>query len=296
MKHEIRPPWTFGNHDSNAEVRYVEVIEILEDPPEEGDEDYDPEAIIPYQPVRVKRLLFGGHVPASVVIETDNSDVVIRTRKSGERHGERGNGVDVTFEIDSGVTADAEAEFDGDDAILAIKVKNDEVLWQAVAEAVAVPLHGAFILSAEDPAAEVGAAIGSESGTLGGGEDGEYAVAGEEFGIGDHDSKEGRSVGDKLWVILRKDSQRWEILTGSGGGSSDLRFGKLTTALSAAEDWGDLGSGMVQEKNVLSGDDIGGEREIKTPFFEGQQTGIPVWFIEQGDTLILVRPGCTAGP
>lgn len=226
MSGPIRDPHRFGNHEANAVVRYVEVYEILPDP---GEEDDFPE---PYQPVQVKALRFEGYVSASTaVIETDNTDIVLRTRKSGKKHGTRGNGIDLIFEIDAGITPPASAAFDEATDELTVKVKTTSTTWQEVSEAVAGVLGGAFILEAVNPNAQVGSGIESETGTTASGADGAYATYGSAFGIGDHDTKDGKSVGDKFWIVWRADPRRWEILTGGGGGGGTVLEGRVTALI-----------------------------------------------------------------
>lgn len=201
----IRPPSQFGGHEANADILYVEVYEILPDPEEEDDFPY------PYQPVRVKQLQFTEYVPASSgVVSTDNSDIVIRTVKSRDKHGNNGNGIEVVFELDSGITPNVEADFDEATDELTITVKNDEVTWEEVAAAVALVLSGAFILEAAVPSAEVGSSIASVTATLTGGEDGGYGTIGEAFGVGGRELKDLVAVEDKFWVTWRTDAQRWD--------------------------------------------------------------------------------------
>lgn len=228
MNKPIRDPHRFGNHEANAVIRYVEVYEILPDP---GESDDFPE---PYQPVQVKALRFEGYVPASTAtIETDNTDIVLRTRKSGKKHGTRGNGIDLIFEIDAGITPPAEASFDEATDELTVKVKTTSTTWQEVSEAVSGVLGGAFILEADNPNAQVGAGIASETGTTANGADGAYATYGSAFGIGDHDTKDDVETGDRLWVIWRADPKRWEILTGGGGSGTTLREARVTVDIPA---------------------------------------------------------------
>lgn len=83
---------------------------------------------------------------------------------------------------------------------------------------------------------------------------------------------------------------------GGGGGSVNLKFGVLTSALSAAEALGTPGEGTVQEKDLATGDDIGGERTIKNSMFTGVLDNYAVWFLEKDGVLWLVKPDCTEAP
>lgn len=83
---------------------------------------------------------------------------------------------------------------------------------------------------------------------------------------------------------------------GGGGGDVNLKFGVLTSALSAAEGFGTPGEGTVQEKDLATGDDIGGERAIKNTMFTGVLNNYAVWFLENGSDLYLVKPDCTEAP
>lgn len=236
MSDPIRPPTKFGNHEANAELRYVEVYEILEDPEPEGEEEVE-EAQKPYQPVQVKSLIFKDYVPSATdIIDGGTSDVVVRTVKSGRKHGIRGDGLAVSFLIDAGLTPNALAAFSEDDAELTIKAKNDDVTWDEVGAAVAAVLGGAFILEAVNPAAAIGEDFDGIVEGMTGGVDGGYETYGDAYGIGDRDLKEDVEVGDKLWITWRKDANRWDRLTGEGGGgSSDIMHGIIVDgALPAA--------------------------------------------------------------
>lgn len=207
----VRDPHYFGNHEANSNLRYVEVYEIQADP---GEEDDFPE---PYQPVQVKTLYFNGHVPASSdVIEADNSDVVIRSRQSGARHGTRGNGVAVAFSIDGGITPAAEAAFNETTDTLTIKAKTSATTWAQMSEALAGLTNGQFVLEATNPGGTVGAGVGSESGTLSGGTDGDWETYGSPYGIGTRGttSSLGLTVGARLWVIWHKVSKSWQPIDG----------------------------------------------------------------------------------
>ena len=86
------------------------------------------------------------------------------------------------------------------------------------------------------------------------------------------------------------------LLGGGGSGNADLRFGVLTSALSAAEGFASPGEGTVQEKDLATGDDIGGDRTIKNPLFTGVLDNYCVWFVEKDGVLYHVKPDCTEAP
>lgn len=258
---DIRKPTTFGGHETNAELRYVEVYQILADPTEE---DNFPE---PYQPVLVKELLFQDEVLASTgVIETDNANIEVYAEKSGKKHGTRGNGIGISFAVNGGQIDRVDGAFDEATDALTISVKDVHVTWAEVISEVATVLSGAFVLVSTNRDAEVGAAIAAASGTLSGGVDGGYIAVGDAFGIGDHDTKAGKSTGDKLWITWRKDANRWDIITGSpGAGGSTFRLARVVVAIPAATgnltaDWGEADAAA----SLLS-DSTGEEEDPENP-------------------------------
>ena len=204
MNSMIRPPTDFASHEANSELRYVEVTTISPDPT--GGDNF-PE---PYQPVLVKRLIYSAYTPASTgALTTPNTDVRVYTRKSGQKHGWRGNDIVVNFDIDGGLTPNADASFDEATDTLTIKAKNTHVLWSEVITALSSVLNRAFVLAADDTTAEVGA-FGAVTGTLHSGTDGSYGASGSEFGIGDHALASRVQVGQRLWVVWKATAQRWE--------------------------------------------------------------------------------------
>lgn len=66
---------------------------------------------------------------------------------------------------------------------------------------------------------------------------GSYGTFGDALRVGDHHTPDDVDTEDRLWITWRRDSQRWEVVTGAGGGEEiDRCVGKADGAISAATD------------------------------------------------------------
>lgn len=217
--------WTVDDEEFERTDVEITDIDLLEYTIEGGEGDdlpaEDTEVTITiqtvFQPVQVKLLRFEGYVAATTgTLTAENTTFTINSTKSGEYHGTFGNDIGIVFEIDSGITQNAEATLAA--GTLTIKVKNTSVTWRDIRRAVGAAEGGRqFSLNVAVPTAVFDSADESITGTLTGGVDGDYQTVGAEFGIGDRNTE--ADVGDQFWIVWKRDANRWEIVGGSGGGA-----------------------------------------------------------------------------
>lgn len=204
---EMRFRSDYGGPESNAQLRYVEVYEILA-----GEESEV------YQPVQVKLLRLANYRPAwTDEIEATNATFSIATMKGSEHHGALGNGIDVVFEIDGGIDPlDAQASFASD--TLTIKVKNNTRTWGMIQTA--VNAVAGFVLQVDDESAVFASGDASLTGTLTGGVNGGYEPVGEAFPLGEYSTKDEVQVDDRFWASFNRSAARWEKVAGGGAGAT----------------------------------------------------------------------------